>query len=132
MEMRKKTWERKEIVTVRVSNQSDVSLLGTMWLAKWDVFSVSVQESGVTIFFGRHRYTSLFPRTIHYPLDLTPYFRRTEHQPSLPTLVTCLITVLVGHPCVPVSPLTLLFLTRTLSCYTSGNIHGPVSFFDFL
>lgn len=33
-------------VGVRVSNQSDASLLEMMWLAKWDVFSASVQESG--------------------------------------------------------------------------------------
>ena len=58
-------------------------------------------QQGVTIFLGRRRYPSLFPQTIHYLLDLTPYSRRTEHQPSLPTLVTCLITVLVWTPLRP-------------------------------
>ena len=73
-----------------------------------------------------------FPRTTYDPLDFTLYSRPTEHQLSLLTLVTCLIIVLVGHSCIPVSPSALLFQTGTLSHYSSGNIHGPVSFYDIL
>ena len=49
----------------------------------------------VTIFLRRRRYTRLFP------LDLTPLPRRTEHQPYLPTLVTCLVIVLLWTPLRP-------------------------------
>ena len=39
---------------------------------------------------------------IFFPsLDLTPYPQRTEHQPYLPTLVTCLVIVLLWTPSRP-------------------------------
>ena len=82
--------------------------------------------------FGRRRCTSLFPQPTYDLLDLISYSLATERQLSPLTLVTCLIIVLVGHSCIPVSPSALLFRTGTLSRYSSGNIHGPVSFSDIL
>ena len=74
--------------------------------------------------------TPVFSSFLDHSLDPTRYSYSTEHQLLSSTLVTCLLIVLIGHPHVPVSRSALPFLTRTLSRYSLGNIHGPDSFYN--